>query len=213
METISAYSAEVLRLLGQITRLRIVEALREKELYVSEIFTLLDEEQSNISKHLSQMVKNGILGSRKDADTPRCYYKIKLTGILAIIDLAKRLVELDPKRVQGADPLPQVAKVLKEIGQPSRMAIIMALRDGERPFADVVKAVELEQSNTSRHLSGMVAVGIVARRTDGTQSHYRLTHHSTLEIVDLTRKVVERDVRNRQEALLRQMKMGSQSAV
>lgn len=203
MESISAYSAEVLRLLGQHTRLRIVEALREKELYVSEIFTNLEEEQSNISKHLSQMVKNGILGSRKDTNTPRCYYKIKLTGILAIIDLAKRLVELEREGVQGVAALPYAADVLKEIGQPSRMSIIMALRDGEKPIADVVKAVTLERSNTSRHLSGMVAAGIVARRADGLQAHYRLTHPITLDIVDLTRKVVERDVRNRQEALLK----------
>ncbi|WP_051293117.1 ArsR/SmtB family transcription factor [Citrifermentans bremense] len=123
METISAYSAEVLRLLGQITRLMIVEALREKELYVSEIFTILEEEQSNVSKHLSQMAQNGILGTRKDPDSPKCYYRVKLTGIFGIIDLAKRLVERERDGVQGVAALPFVAGVLKEIGQPSRMAI------------------------------------------------------------------------------------------
>lgn len=204
METVSAYSAEVLRLLGQITRLRIVEALREKELYVSEVFTILEEEQSNISKHLSQMVKNGILGSRKDPASPKCYYRVKLTGIFGIIDLAKRLVERERDGVQGVAALPSVADVLKEIGQPSRMAIIAALRDGERPVADIVKAVELERSNASRHLSGMKAAGIVTRRVDERmQAHYRLANEFTLRIMDMTRQVVERDVRNRQEALLR----------
>lgn len=203
METISAYSAEILRLLGQITRLRIVEALREKELYVSEIFTILNEEQSNVSKHLSQMVRAGILASRKDPDTPRCYYRIKLNGILQIIDLAKRLVERE-RNLQGVAALPHVADVLKEIGQPSRMAIIAVLRDGERSVAEITQTVELERSNTSRHLSGMKAALIVARRIDDRmQAHYQLTTSTTLEIVDLTRKVVERDVRNRQEALLR----------
>ncbi|WP_224962429.1 ArsR/SmtB family transcription factor [Geomonas subterranea] len=206
METISAYSAEVLRLLGQITRLRIVEALREKELYVSEIFTILEEEQSNVSKHLSQMAKNGILGTRKDPESPKCYYRVKLTGIFGIIDLAKRLVEREREGLQGVAALPFVADVLKEIGQPSRMAIIAALRAGEMQVSDIVKAVELERSNTSRHLSGMKAAGVVARRVDERmQAHYRLTNDYTLRIVDLTRLVVERDVRNRQEALLRGM--------
>jgi len=203
METVSAYSAEVLRLLGQLTRLRIVEALREKELYVSEIFTILDEEQSNISKHLSQMVKNGILGSRKDQASPKCYYRVKLAGVFDIIDLAKRLVAAERNGVQGVAALPYVADVLKEIGQPSRMSIIASLRDGERAISDIVQAVELERSNTSRHLSGMAAARIVARRLDGMQAQYRLTDPRTLEIVDMTRKVVERDVRNRQEALFR----------
>lgn len=204
METISAYSAEVLRLLGQITRLRIVESLREKELYVSEIFTILEQEQSNVSKHLLQMAKNGILGTRKDPGIPKCYYWVKLTGIFGIIDLAKRLVEREHEGLQGVAALPYVADVLKEIGQPSRMSIITALRDGEMPVSDIVHAVELERSNTSRHLSGMKAAGIVARRVDERmQAHYRLTNDYTLRIVDLTRQVVERDVRNRQEALLR----------
>lgn len=203
MESISAYSAEVLRLLGQETRLRIVETLRGKELYVSEIFTIIGEEQSNTSKHLSQMVKNGILGSRKALPSPKCYYRIKLTGILGIIDLAKRHVDRVKKWAQGEGAIPFVADVLKEVGQPTRMAIIAALRDRELSVAEIVQAVEKERSNTSRHLSGMVAAGILARRTDGLQAHYRLTHPSILEIVDLTRKVVETDVRNRQEALLR----------
>lgn len=98
---------------------------------------------------------------------------------------------------------PFVVDVLKEIGQPTRMAIIAALRDREMSVAEIMEAVEKEPSNTSRHVSGMVAAGILARRTDGLQAHYRLTHPSILEIVDLTRKVVERNVRNRQEALLR----------
>lgn len=203
METVSTYSAEILRLLGQDTRLRIVETLREKELYVSEIFTIIGEEQSNTSKHLSLMVRSGILGSRKVLPSPKCYYKVKLTGIFGIIDLAKRLVAREKDGAHGDAAIPFVADVLKEVGQPTRMAIIAALRDGEMSVAEIVQAVEKERSNTSRHLSGMVAAGILSRRTDGLQAHYRLKHPSTLEIVDLTRKVVERDVRNRQEALLR----------
>jgi len=203
METISAYSAEVLRLLGQDTRLRIVEALREKEIYVSEIVTIIGEEQSNTSKHLLQMVKNGILRSKKASPSPMCYYSIKLDGVLAIIDLAKRHVAREKNGVHGEDAIPFVADVLKEVGQPTRMAIIAALRDRELPVAEIVQAIGKERSNTSRHLSGMVKTNILVRRTDGLQAHYRLTHPNILEIVDLTRKVVETDVRNRQEALLR----------
>ncbi|WP_035497615.1 ArsR/SmtB family transcription factor [Citrifermentans bremense] len=63
----------------------------------------------------------------------------------------------------------------------TRAAIIAALRDGERPVTDIVKAVELERSNASRHLSGMKAAGIVARRVDERmQAHYRLANDYTL---------------------------------
>jgi DNA-binding transcriptional ArsR family regulator len=211
METISAYSAEVLRLLGQDTRLRIVEALREKEIYVSEIVTIIGEEQSNTSKHLLQMVKNGILRNKKASPSPMCYYSIKLDGVLAIIDLAKRHVAREKNGVHGEDAIPFVADVLKEVGQPTRMAIIAALRDRELSVAEIVQAVGKERSNTSRHLSGMVKTNILVRRTDGLQAHYRLTHPSILEIVDQTRQVVERDVRNRQEALLRDSQRDSKN--
>lgn len=203
MESISAYSAEILRLLGQDARFRIVEALRGKELYVTEIFATIKEQQSNTSRHLSLMVKNGILGNRKVAPSPKCYYRINLDGVLVIIDLAKRLVAREREGLNGEAARPYVVDVLKEIGQSTRMAIIDALRDGELAVAEIIQAIGKERSNTSRHLSGMVAARLLSRRGDGLQAYYRLKHSSILEIVDLTRKVVEKDVRLRQEALLR----------
>lgn len=201
MESLSGYIAEILKLLGQEIRIRIVESLRDNELYVSQIFPLINQEQSNTSRHLSLMTKNGILGYRPDAQR-KSFYRIKLDGVVKIIDLARKFVarEGTEQERQPTDAL--VAEVLKEISQPTRLAIIAGLRDKELSVTEIFKIVGKERTTTSRHLSGMVELGIVTRRFDGVQAHYRLKHLLVLEIVDLTQQVVEQDTRKRQEALL-----------
>src|SRR3990172_9410983 len=57
--------ANVLKALGQPTRLKILELLRNGERCVCEIFPAIKEEQSNVSRHLALMKAAGILASRK----------------------------------------------------------------------------------------------------------------------------------------------------
>jgi len=64
------------------------------------------------------------------------------------------------------------AQVAKAIAHPVRMAILDFLRSGEQCVCDIAEAVGSERSNVSRHLSVMVAAGVLACRKEGLKVIY-----------------------------------------
>ena len=81
---------DVLKALGQPTRMKIVDFLRDGERCVCEIFPAIGEEQSNTSRHLNMLLAAGVLSRRKDG--LKIYYTIKHPEILEIVDLATRVM-------------------------------------------------------------------------------------------------------------------------
>ncbi len=82
--------AEILKALGQPTRLKIIEFLRDGERCICEIFPAISEEQSNTSRHLSLMLSSGILSRRKEG--VKIFYAVKRPEILTIVDLATTIM-------------------------------------------------------------------------------------------------------------------------
>lgn len=80
------FQTEILKALGQPTRLKIVEFLRSGERCVCEIFPAIGEEQSNTSRHLNLMVSSGVLFRRKEG--VKIFYALKHPEVLEIVDLA-----------------------------------------------------------------------------------------------------------------------------
>ena len=66
------------------------------------------------------------------------------------------------------------ANVLKAVAHPIRLAIVDALRDGERCVCVLAEEVGAERSNVSRHLAVMVGAGVLTSRKDGLMVYYRL---------------------------------------
>lgn len=83
--------AEILKAIAQETRLSILELLRDGERCVCEIFPAINQEQSNVSRHLNMMQKAGILTRRKDG--LRIFYAVKHPEVLMIIDLATAIMK------------------------------------------------------------------------------------------------------------------------
>lgn len=83
--------AEILKALGQPTRLKIIDFLRDGERCVCEIFPAIGEEQSNTSRHLNMMLAAGVLSRRKDG--LKIYYAIKHTEILEVMDIVTGIVK------------------------------------------------------------------------------------------------------------------------
>jgi ArsR family transcriptional regulator len=65
-ERVIEMKAEVLKVLAQPTRLKILECLRNGEKCICEIVPALNGEQSNISRHISLMQKCHLVTTRKD---------------------------------------------------------------------------------------------------------------------------------------------------
>jgi ArsR family transcriptional regulator len=83
--------AEILKALGQPTRLKIIDFLRDGERCVCEIFPAIGEEQSNTSRHLNMMLAAGVLSRRKDG--LKIYYAIKHPEILEVLDIITGIVK------------------------------------------------------------------------------------------------------------------------
>ncbi|RMG67718.1 MAG: ArsR family transcriptional regulator [Nitrospirae bacterium] len=83
--------ADILKALGQPTRLKIIELLREGERCVCEMLPILGEEQANVSKHLSLLRQNGIVEFRKEGVSS--YYKIKNRAVFEILDIVEKMVQ------------------------------------------------------------------------------------------------------------------------
>jgi ArsR family transcriptional regulator len=82
--------AEILKAVGQPTRLMIIDFLRDGERCVCEIFPAIGEEQSNTSRHLNMMLAAGVLSRRKDG--LKIYYAIKHPEIREVMDIVTGIV-------------------------------------------------------------------------------------------------------------------------
>ncbi len=76
--------------LGDPTRLRIVEALLEKEWNVSELIKLIGVPQSNISNHLACLKWCGYITSRKEGTS--VYYQVTDDRVKKIVALAREII-------------------------------------------------------------------------------------------------------------------------
>ena len=76
--------------LSDSTRLRIVEALLERERNVSELIQLLKIPQSNISNHLACLKWCGYISSRKEGTS--IYYQITDERVKKIVGLAREII-------------------------------------------------------------------------------------------------------------------------
>ncbi|KYO65423.1 ArsR/SmtB family transcription factor [Thermovenabulum gondwanense] len=77
--SLSEYKLRFLESLSDKTRLRIVEALKEKEKTVSQLVEELGATQSNISGHLRLLKISGILKSRQEGKY--VYYSLRSEAI------------------------------------------------------------------------------------------------------------------------------------
>ena len=69
---------------------------------------------------------------------------------------------------------PEPDAVFKALGSPARLTLVRTLADGERCVCDLVEAVGLGWSTTSRHLDILRDAGIVTSDKRGQKIFYRL---------------------------------------
>jgi DNA-binding transcriptional ArsR family regulator len=83
-ERVLELKAEVLKVLAQPTRLKILELLRNGERCICEIVPAINGEQSNISRHISLMQKSQLVTTRKDG--VKVMVKVSDPKIFEILD-------------------------------------------------------------------------------------------------------------------------------
>ena len=83
-ERVLELKAEILKVLAQPTRLKILELIRNGEKCICEIVPAINGEQSNISRHISLMQKSHLVTTRKDG--VKVMVKVKDPKIFDILD-------------------------------------------------------------------------------------------------------------------------------
>jgi DNA-binding transcriptional ArsR family regulator len=76
--------AERFRALGEPTRIKLLDRLREREATVLELTELIGTSQQNVSKHLGLLQRLGIVSRRKQGNF--AYYRIADDGVFALCE-------------------------------------------------------------------------------------------------------------------------------
>lgn len=86
------------------------------------------------------------------------------------------------------------AEFFKALGNPIRLAILDALRIGERSVGDLYSELQLEQSSVSQQLAVLRQKGFVESRRSGTTVFYKVRDPEVYAFLDLGRSIFERQL-------------------
>ncbi|HET9644613.1 MAG TPA: metalloregulator ArsR/SmtB family transcription factor [Burkholderiaceae bacterium] len=81
--------------------------------------------------------------------------------------------------------LDQVAAYFRALSEPTRLRIINLLREGERSVGDIAVLFGFTPANISRHLSFLMAHGLVERESRGNSVYYRIADESVYDLCEL----------------------------
>jgi len=100
-------------------------------------------------------------------------------------------------------PLPDalvelIAQRFRVIGEPMRIRVLEALRDGPRTINELAEATGASQQNVSKHVGVLAQAGIVAREKDGNRVRCSIADDTVFELCELVcgglrRQVAELD--------------------
>lgn len=91
------------------------------------------------------------------------------------------------------------AGVLAALAHPNRMRIIEFLREGPKCNCEIAPALDLEQSNLSRHMKILVQEGIVLSWKDGLRVNYKIVDRRIFDILALAEKVARKETKTKME--------------
>lgn len=82
------------------------------------------------------------------------------------------------------------AKLFRGLSDPSRLAIVEALRTEPRSVTEIVEVTGLTQSNASNHLACLLDCGLVEREQRGRFAYYRLADERVDGLLSLADEIL-----------------------
>lgn len=80
------------------------------------------------------------------------------------------------------------SEIFQGLANPTRIAIVEFLREGELSAGRLIEKLGIEQANASQHLSVLRAKQIVVSRKVGNQVYYSIRDHALIEVLDILRR-------------------------
>ena len=91
------------------------------------------------------------------------------------------------------------ARVCKTLAHPLRLALLNALRDGERSVSDLADAIGATQPLASQHLAVLRNQGLLINRRNGNEVYYSIAYPKMVQACDLLREVLFEHLRAQEE--------------
>ena len=105
----------------------------------------------------------------------------------------ENLIENYKKHQLPEDTLFDICNLLKILGEPSRIKIVLALAEGEMCVYHIVKAVGSNQSAVSHQLRILRENKVIKARREGQNIIYSLDDEHIMQIVNLVKTHVEEE--------------------
>ena len=93
------------------------------------------------------------------------------------------------------------ANILTALAHPNRIRILEFLKNGIKCNCEIAPALELEQSNLSRHMKILVREGIVISWKDGLRVNYKIADERIFDIFDTAGSVVRKSIKEKIKVL------------
>ena len=79
------------------------------------------------------------------------------------------------------------SEIFHGLANPTRIAIVELLRDGELSAGQLIQKLGIEQANASQHLTVLRAKQIVVNRKVGNQVYYSIRDRALIEVLEILR--------------------------
>jgi DNA-binding transcriptional ArsR family regulator len=80
------------------------------------------------------------------------------------------------------------SQIFQGLANPTRIAIVELLREGELSAGTLIEKLGIEQANASQHLAVLRAKQIVVGRKVGNQVYYSIRDHALIQVLDILRR-------------------------
>ena len=94
------------------------------------------------------------------------------------------MLECTPPATAQDIPLARATKLARLLGNPVRLSILLALREGPRCVSDLVAVTGRSQANVSQHLMVLRAADLVRSTREGARVVYHLRCRRVAELLD-----------------------------
>jgi ArsR family transcriptional regulator len=81
------------------------------------------------------------------------------------------------------------AEFFKALAHPLRIAVLDALRNGERSVNDLCTALDVEQSTLSQQLAVLRGRNVVTTRKDGLNVYYSVRDATVFKLLDVAKQI------------------------
>ncbi len=93
------------------------------------------------------------------------------------------------------------AAILTALAHPNRIRILEFLKNGVKCNCEIAPALDLEQSNLSRHMKILVQEGIVVSWKDGLRVNYKIADERIFNILNTTESMARKAVKEKMKVL------------